>query len=166
MGLLFTMHTMSRWRLQHHAHRSSSGFRYVVRPFIASQPHTKTCAEQSWWHRGRRPLFDAACDQSMSWLLFDHFAFPHAQGGPGCASTFGGFYEIGPWLVTEDLQLVENPGRCCGGGASTFSQPLVFQLACNTELCHTSTSPHDTASSNADLLPTQPRFALEGNPAT
>eukprot|EP00197_Chlamydomonas_leiostraca_P013626 CAMPEP_0202860512 /NCGR_PEP_ID=MMETSP1391-20130828/2179_1 /ASSEMBLY_ACC=CAM_ASM_000867 /TAXON_ID=1034604 /ORGANISM="Chlamydomonas leiostraca, Strain SAG 11-49" /LENGTH=416 /DNA_ID=CAMNT_0049539683 /DNA_START=7 /DNA_END=1253 /DNA_ORIENTATION=+ len=32
------------------------------------------------------------------------------QGGPGCASTFGGLYEIGPWLVTDDLTLVENEG--------------------------------------------------------
>ncbi|KXZ46405.1 hypothetical protein GPECTOR_44g8 [Gonium pectorale] len=32
------------------------------------------------------------------------------QGGPGCASTFGGFYELGPWSVTPDLSVVRNEG--------------------------------------------------------
>eukprot|EP00198_Chlamydomonas_reinhardtii_P000086 XP_001689421.1 serine carboxypeptidase [Chlamydomonas reinhardtii] len=32
------------------------------------------------------------------------------QGGPGCASTFGGFYELGPWSVREDLSVEPNPG--------------------------------------------------------
>ncbi|KAG2444312.1 hypothetical protein HXX76_001069 [Chlamydomonas incerta] len=32
------------------------------------------------------------------------------QGGPGCASTFGGFYELGPWSVREDLTVEPNPG--------------------------------------------------------
>jgi hypothetical protein len=33
-----------------------------------------------------------------------------AQGGPGCASSFGGLYELGPYLVTQDLSLTPNPG--------------------------------------------------------
>ncbi|GLI71702.1 hypothetical protein VaNZ11_017008 [Volvox africanus] len=32
------------------------------------------------------------------------------QGGPGCASTFGGFYELGPWSVTSALGVQRNPG--------------------------------------------------------
>lgn len=32
------------------------------------------------------------------------------QGGPGCASTFGGFYELGPYSLNEELELVPNPG--------------------------------------------------------
>ena len=34
-----------------------------------------------------------------------------AQGGPGCASSFGSLYELGPHLVTPSLELVPNPGR-------------------------------------------------------
>ena len=33
------------------------------------------------------------------------------QGGPGCASTFGGFYEVGPYLINKDLELMDNPGE-------------------------------------------------------
>ncbi|KAG2487387.1 hypothetical protein HYH03_013956 [Edaphochlamys debaryana] len=32
------------------------------------------------------------------------------QGGPGCASTFGGHYELGPWSVESDLGVTRNPG--------------------------------------------------------
>lgn len=32
------------------------------------------------------------------------------QGGPGCASSFGNFYELGPQRVTPDLSLEPNPG--------------------------------------------------------
>ncbi|EFJ43651.1 hypothetical protein VOLCADRAFT_65725 [Volvox carteri f. nagariensis] len=35
---------------------------------------------------------------------------PPLQGGPGCASTFGGFYELGPWSVTDTLGVRRNPG--------------------------------------------------------
>jgi vitellogenic carboxypeptidase-like protein len=31
------------------------------------------------------------------------------QGGPGCASTFGAFYELGPIVTDEHGKLVENP---------------------------------------------------------
>lgn len=31
------------------------------------------------------------------------------QGGPGCASTFGAFYELGPYVTDADGKLVENP---------------------------------------------------------
>ncbi|CAK0783932.1 hypothetical protein CVIRNUC_007135 [Coccomyxa viridis] len=32
------------------------------------------------------------------------------QGGPGCSSQFGNFYELGPYLVNKSLQLAPNPG--------------------------------------------------------
>lgn len=41
----------------------------------------------------------------------------HSQGGPGCSSLFGAFYELGPQLVDEGLGLQANPGaaaRVCG----------------------------------------------------
>ena len=31
------------------------------------------------------------------------------QGGPGCASTFGAFYELGPTTVSDDGKLQINP---------------------------------------------------------
>lgn len=31
------------------------------------------------------------------------------QGGPGCASTFGAFYELGPWVTDERGKLMQNP---------------------------------------------------------
>lgn len=34
-----------------------------------------------------------------------------AQGGPGCASSFGNLYELGPMLVTPSLELEPNPGK-------------------------------------------------------
>lgn len=33
------------------------------------------------------------------------------QGGPGASALLGNFYELGPHLLTEDLELRENPGR-------------------------------------------------------
>ena len=33
------------------------------------------------------------------------------QGGPGASALLGNFYELGPYLLTEDLELWENPGR-------------------------------------------------------
>ena len=32
------------------------------------------------------------------------------KGGPGCAGHFGNYYELGPALVNETLQLEDNPG--------------------------------------------------------
>lgn len=31
------------------------------------------------------------------------------QGGPGCSSMIGNFYELGPWRISEDLKLHRNP---------------------------------------------------------
>ena len=39
------------------------------------------------------------------------FIPPLAQGGPGCASLFGNFFELGPELVDENLDLQPNPGK-------------------------------------------------------
>ncbi|XP_027096594.1 serine carboxypeptidase-like 50 [Coffea arabica] len=32
------------------------------------------------------------------------------QGGPGCSSMLGNFYELGPWLVTSNVSVKHNPG--------------------------------------------------------
>ncbi|CDP00771.1 unnamed protein product [Coffea canephora] len=32
------------------------------------------------------------------------------QGGPGCSSMLGNFYELGPWLVTSNVSVKPNPG--------------------------------------------------------
>ncbi len=39
-----------------------------------------------------------------------------AQGGPGASALLGNFYELGPYHVTEDLQLRENPGARARAG--------------------------------------------------
>lgn len=41
----------------------------------------------------------------------DHLGSHAPQGGPGCSSLFGAFYELGPELVGEDLSLRPNPGE-------------------------------------------------------
>lgn len=47
------------------------------------------------------------------------------QGGPGCASTFGGFYELGPFSVTPDLGVVRNKGAWNRiFGLLLFDQPV------------------------------------------
>lgn len=53
------------------------------------------------------------------------------QGGPGCASSFGNLYELGPWVVTPegDLQLEANPGaQPSGARAHLHSPPAVLLL--------------------------------------
>ncbi|CAJ1939581.1 unnamed protein product [Sphenostylis stenocarpa] len=57
------------------------------------------------------------------------------QGGPGCSSMIGNFYELGPWRVTQSLTLQRNPGSWnrifgllfldspIGSGFSVFSTP-------------------------------------------
>ncbi|GAX77585.1 hypothetical protein CEUSTIGMA_g5029.t1 [Chlamydomonas eustigma] len=47
------------------------------------------------------------------------------QGGPGCASTFGGFYELGPYQLNKGLGLVNNSGSWArNNGLLLIDQPL------------------------------------------
>ncbi|CAI0415373.1 unnamed protein product [Linum tenue] len=58
------------------------------------------------------------------------------QGGPGCSSMIGNFFELGPYLVTPELGLTKNPGSWnrifglvfldnpIGTGFSTAASPL------------------------------------------
>ncbi|GAB4820079.1 hypothetical protein N2152v2_007125 [Parachlorella kessleri] len=47
------------------------------------------------------------------------------QGGPGCASSFGSLYELGPRLVQPDLTLAPNPGTWNRKAALLFiDQPV------------------------------------------
>ncbi len=55
------------------------------------------------WRRSRAP-----CPRP-AWCELSGLARA-AQGGPGASALLGNFYELGPYHVTEDLQLRENPG--------------------------------------------------------
>ncbi|KAL4855518.1 Serine carboxypeptidase-like 50 [Chlorella vulgaris] len=49
-------------------------------------------------------------DQGSRLFFLFYEAQQSDRGGPGCASLFGAFYELGPELVDSDLNLQPNPG--------------------------------------------------------
>ena len=58
------------------------------------------------------------------------------QGGPGCSSMIGNFYELGPWRVTKTLNLIPNPGSWNRiFGLLFLDSPIGtgFSIASNTE---------------------------------
>jgi vitellogenic carboxypeptidase-like protein len=70
------------------AHGGFSGFLTV---------NATTSSNSFFWYFP--PLNGNASSPTLLWL----------QGGPGSSSLFGLFYEIGPYFVTSDLNLVSNP---------------------------------------------------------
>ncbi|KAK9750305.1 hypothetical protein RND81_02G186100 [Saponaria officinalis] len=52
------------------------------------------------FYEAKEPVSELAQTPLLIWL----------QGGPGCSSMTGNFYELGPWWVNHSLKLEPNPG--------------------------------------------------------
>lgn len=84
------------------------------------------------------------------------------QGGPGCASTFGAFYELGPYLVNDDMTVEPNPGSwTLLGGLLLLDQPVGtgYSLAPDPE-----TIPRDEMTMASQLYHALQAF-FTGNPS-
>lgn len=97
------------------------------------------------------------------------------QGGPGCASTFGGFYEVGPYLINEELELKDNPGEapmsfifisaCLSHETADLPHVLInFTLqdpGPEATHCSCSTSPLELAFQDSPATKASPRMSSE-----
>ncbi|CAI9095976.1 OLC1v1032027C1 [Oldenlandia corymbosa var. corymbosa] len=52
------------------------------------------------YYEAQKPIFPLSQTPILIWL----------QGGPGCSSMLGNFYELGPWRVSSNVTVEPNPG--------------------------------------------------------